>query len=75
MLLKWLLPSPQTNDAHLQRPDATDPHLQLALNALNILELDALPPASPGRLTPEQKQLLGHTHRISTHVVTPDVAA
>lgn len=65
--------SPEADDAHLQRPHPPDPHLELALDALDALQLDALPPAATGRLAPKQKQLLGHTHGVATHLVAPDV--
>src|SRR5690554_131309 len=44
----------QPNNAHLQRPHATDPHLERPLDALDALEIDALPPAAARRLAPEQ---------------------
>lgn len=45
---------------HFERPDSSDPDLQFALDALDIGELDALPPASPRRFPPEEQQLLRH---------------
>ena len=67
--------SPKPNDTHLQRPDPPDPHLEPALDALDVVELDALPPAAPGGLAPEQQQLLGHADRVAADVVAADVAA
>jgi hypothetical protein len=69
------LSSSQPDHAHLQRPHPSNPYLQLALNTLDVVQLDALPPASPRWLAPEQQQLLRHTHRIATHLVTADIAA
>lgn len=65
----------QADNAHLQRPHPSDPDLELALHARNVLELNALPPAAPGGLAPEEQQLLGHTHGIGAHLVTADVTA
>lgn len=67
--------SSQSNDAHLERPDTTDPDFELARNAIYIFQLDTLPPASSGWLAPEQQQLLGHTHGSIVHVISSDVAA
>lgn len=39
---------------HLQRPNPPYPNLQLTLYAFNIVQLHTLPPASSGRLPPEQ---------------------
>lgn len=49
---------------HFECPHPTDPDLDLALNTVHILKLDALPPASPGWLSPEQKELLRHSNCI-----------
>lgn len=68
-------PSAESNHAHLQRPHAPDPHLELALDALNIVQLDALPPAAPGGFPPEQEQLLRHADGVAAHFVAADVAA
>lgn len=50
---------------HLQRPHPSDPHLQLALNPPDIVELDAFPPASASRFPPEEQQLLGHSDSVT----------
>lgn len=52
--------STQTNDAHLERPDAPDPYLELALDTLDIVEFDAFPPAPTGWFPPEEEELLCH---------------
>lgn len=67
--------SSQPNHAHFQRPHSSDPDFELAFNTLHVVKLNALPPASPRRLTPEQKQLLRHTNRVVTHLVAANVAA
>lgn len=59
---------------HFERPDPSDPHLQLAFDAADVLELDAFPPASASWLPPEEKQLLGHTERVAVgEIVALDV--
>jgi len=65
----------QPNNAHLQSPHSPNPNLELLAlwEPLDIVELDAFPPASTRRLAPEEQQLLGHPHRIAAHVVAPDV--
>jgi len=67
--------SPQADNTHLQSPDSSDPHLELPLHAVDVVELYALPPTSPGRLPPEQQQLLCHAHSVVAHFVTTDVTA
>jgi hypothetical protein len=46
----------QANNAHLERPDPADPDLELGAGGqtLNVVELDALPPATAGGLAPEE---------------------
>ena len=67
----------QANDAHLEGPDPADPDLELGAlgEALDALELDALPPAAAGGLAPEEQQLLGHADGAAAHVVAADVGA
>jgi hypothetical protein len=61
---------------HLQRPDSPDPHLQLALDAADIVELNALPPAAACGFPPEQEKLLRHPDGITVgRVVALDVGA
>src|SRR3954452_7699945 len=60
---------------HFQSPYTSDPDLDLSFGALHIIELNALPPASPSRLPPEQKKLLGHTNCIVVGQVSADVGA
>lgn len=69
------MPSPQSNNTHLQRPHPSNPHLELALHALHVVELDTFPPAATGWLAPEKKQLLRHADGITAHIVPADVAA
>lgn len=45
---------------HFKRPHPPNPNLELTLHARHVLEIDAFPPAAPGRLAPKQQQLLGH---------------
>ncbi len=45
---------------HLQCPHAPDPHLEASLDAVDLVELRALPPAAARRLAPEEQQLLRH---------------
>ena len=70
-------PLAQANNAHLQRPHPANPHLQFSPSrqALDVLELDALPPAAARRLAPEQQQLLRHADRVVADLVTADVGA
>lgn len=72
-------PLTQPNDAHLQRPYPADPHLELPLDTFDALQLDAFPPATPCRFTPEEEQLLRHTDRVTVadtaDLVAADVAA
>lgn len=60
---------------HLQGPYTSDPDLDWALNAFNVIKLDALPPAAAGRLAPEQKKLLGHSNGIVVGQVSSDIGA
>lgn len=60
---------------HFQSPYTSDPDLDLSFDALHIIELNTLPPASPSRLPPEQKKLLGHTNCIVVGQVSADVGA
>ena len=60
---------------HLERPYSPDPHLQPAFNALDTLEVHALPPAAPRGLAPEQQQLLGHADGVAGQVVAADIGA
>lgn len=70
-----MLASSQPNHTHLKRPHPPDPHLELAFHPLDILQLNSLPPASPGRLAPEEQEFLSHAHCIIVpKVVTADVA-
>ena len=50
---------------HLQGPDPPDPDFQGSLDALDVLEVDAFPPASTSWLSPEQKKLLRHADRVA----------
>jgi len=43
-----------------QRPDPSDPYFQLTLHAVHVSQFDALPPAPPGGLAPEEEQFLRH---------------
>ena len=70
-----MLASTQPDDAHLQRPYSSDPHLELALDTVHAFELDTLPPASARGLTPEEQQLLRHADRVVAHLVAADVSA
>ncbi|CAF3642287.1 unnamed protein product [Fusarium graminearum] len=65
----------KTNDTHLKGPYPSDPDLEFALNASNVLELNALPPASASGFAPEEEKLLGHANSVGTHLVASDIAA
>ncbi len=67
--------STKADDTHLQRPHPPDPHLQFALNTVDVVQLDALPPASTCWLPPKEEQLLRHAHRVVAHLVTPNIGA
>lgn len=74
-LVQKSTPSAESNHGHLQRPYASDPNLELTLDAVDIVELNALPPASSRGLAPKQQELLRHTHRIVAQVAAADVAS
>src|SRR5690606_37982603 len=65
----------QPDNAHLERPDPADPDLKLGAGgqALDVLELHALPPAAAGRLAPEEEQFLGHADGAAAHLISTDV--
>lgn len=50
---------------HLQRPNAPDPHFQLAFYTFDIVQLNTLPPTATRRLTPEEKKFLRHADGIA----------
>jgi len=60
---------------HLKRPHSPDPNLQPAFHTLDIVELDALPPAPSSRLSPEQQQLLCHANGVTVGGLAADVCA
>lgn len=50
---------------HLQSPDSPYPDFQLALNPSNVVQLNAFPPASASRFSPEEKQFLRHSDSVT----------
>lgn len=56
--------STEADNTHLKRPDSPDPHLEWSINAVNAVELDALPPAAASWLAPEEKKLLCHANSV-----------
>jgi len=60
----------QPNNTHLQRPNSSNPHLELPLYPLNVLQLYSLPPTSSGWFPPKQKQLLRHADSVIPHVTS-----
>jgi hypothetical protein len=68
-------PSTKSNNTHLQRPHSPNPYLELALDTLDVFQLNALPPAPPGRFSPEEEQLLSHANSVVAHFVAANVAA
>lgn len=48
---------------HFQGPDPPNPYLQFTLDAIDVVQLHALPPTSSGRFAPEKEELLRHAHR------------
>jgi hypothetical protein len=58
---------------HFQRPDPSNPHLQLSFHAFNTFQIHAFPPASSRRLSPEKKKLLCHADGIVACKVAFDV--
>lgn len=59
---------------HLKRPNSPDPHLEFALNSTDIVELDALPPASSRGFPPKEKELLSHADCVAVgEVVALDI--
>lgn len=67
--------SAQANNTHLEGPHSSNPHLKRSIDSLDILQVDAFPPAPPRRLAPEEKELLGHANGVVVHVVAADIAA
>ena len=53
---------------HLEGPDSADPNLECAVNAFDILKINAFPPASASGFAPEQQQLLRHTDGVGVGV-------
>jgi hypothetical protein len=49
---------------HFKSPDPSNPHLDLSINAFNIIQVNTLPPASTSGLSPEKQELLGHSDGI-----------
>lgn len=49
---------------HLKCPDSANPDFQCAGYTLDVLKLNAFPPASSGRFAPEQEQLLCHADSV-----------
>ena len=60
---------------HLKRPNPPNPNLQLALHALNTINLNTLPPASSSWFSPEEEQLLCHADGVAGEVVAADVCS
>jgi hypothetical protein len=59
---------------HFERPYPPYPHLQLALNAADIVKLNAFPPAATGGLPPEEEQLLRHPDSVAvSEIVAFDI--
>lgn len=54
----------EADNTHLKRPDSSDPNLEWSINALDAVELDALPPAAASWLAPEEKKLLCHANSV-----------
>lgn len=54
---------------HFQRPNPSYPHLELALDASDVVKLNTLPPASASRFPPEEKQLLSHADGVAVSEV------
>lgn len=73
--MTWAEYLTESNNAHLQRPHPADPHLELrtGLETLDVLKLDALPPAPTSRLAPEEQKLLGHADSIAAHLVALNI--
>jgi hypothetical protein len=65
----------ETNNTHLKGPYSSDPDLELAFDACDVLELNTFPPASSSGLAPEEQKLLSHANSVGTHLVTSDVTS
>lgn len=74
-LLLSISPLTKSNHAHLKRPHSANPHLELAFDAFNIVQLDTLPPAASSGFSPEEEQLLRHSDGIAAHFVASNVTA
>lgn len=60
---------------HFKCPHPSDPHLELPLNSLDIVQLNTLPPTSPCWFPPEEQELLCHSDCVARQIVTPDIGA
>lgn len=60
---------------HLQSPYSADPNLNRAFDPIYVVQFDPLPPAPPGGLSPEKKELLSHADRIVIGQVAFDIGS
>ena len=61
---------------HFKSPDPSYPDFQFSFNALDIFKLNALPPATASRLSPEQEKLLGHSDCVAIcEIVALDIGS
>jgi hypothetical protein len=64
----------KADNAHFERPDSPYPHLELAFDTSNVVELNTFPPAAASGFPPEEEQLLRHTNSVAiSKIVTLNV--
>ncbi|KEZ43007.1 hypothetical protein SAPIO_CDS5466 [Scedosporium apiospermum] len=51
------------------------PVWRLTIHPIDVVQFQALPPASPGRLSPKEEQLLRHTNHTPAHLCATDITA
>jgi hypothetical protein len=54
---------------HFQGPHSSNPDLQSSINALDVIKVNTFPPATTGRLSPEEQKLLSHTDSVVVEIV------
>ena len=59
---------------HLERPDSSNPDLELAFYTPDVVKFNAFPPAAASWFPPEQQQLLSHADSVAVgQIVSFDI--